>query len=93
MSLLLAELATEKVLDGRPDETSSGGAVEPSPPALLASLDFRDEVYQAQGMVMATLGISLNDAMARMRAHAYANNQDLNDLAADIVAGRTQLTP
>ncbi len=55
------------------------------------SLRFRSEVYQAQGMVMIDLGIGLADALARMRAHAFASGIDLDVLARDIIAGRTRL--
>jgi hypothetical protein len=39
-------------------------------------------------MVMVQLGVSLAEAMVRMRAHAYAENRQLHDVAADIVARR-----
>jgi hypothetical protein len=42
-------------------------------------------------MVMVDLGITLQEALARMRAQAYASDQDLADLAADILAGRTRV--
>lgn len=53
--------------------------------------EFRSQVYQAQGMVMVSLGVSLAEALARMRAHAFANGQDLAALSAAIVAGTTRL--
>jgi hypothetical protein len=40
---------------------------------------------------MVELGISLQGALARMRAHAFVANQALADLAADILASRTRL--
>jgi len=43
------------------------------------------ELFQAQGMVMVQLGGSLAEAMARIRAHAYAENRRLSDVAHDIV--------
>ncbi|MFK5691174.1 GAF and ANTAR domain-containing protein [Ornithinimicrobium sp. LYQ92] len=54
-------------------------------------LDHHAEVYQAQGMVMVQLGIPLDEAMVRMRAHAYGHNIPLSRLATDIVANRTTL--
>jgi hypothetical protein len=42
-------------------------------------------------MTMVDLGVSLPEALARMRAHAYATEQDLAELATDIIAGRTIL--
>jgi hypothetical protein len=85
-SLLLAELATEIVLNAL---SPMGDQLPPTVPLLGA--DPRDEIYQAQGMLMVDLGISLQEALARMRAHAFASGQELADLAADIVAGRDRL--
>ena len=86
--LLLTELATEIVLDGFLPGADQGLAELP----LFDGVDSRDQIYQAQGMVMVQLGISLPAALARLRAHAYASNQELAHLAADIVAGRTRLS-
>ena len=51
-------------------------------------LGFRVQLFQAQGMVMVQLGVSLADALARIRAHAYAENRSLAEVAADVVARR-----
>ena len=56
------------------------------------ALAHRLEVYQAQGMVMVDLGVSLDEAMARLRAHAYAHNRSLTDVARDIVGGSLRLS-
>jgi AmiR/NasT family two-component response regulator len=53
----------------------------------------RAELFQAQGMVMVQLGVSLADALARIRAHAYATNRPLREVAADIVARRLRFDP
>ncbi|GAA0706821.1 GAF and ANTAR domain-containing protein [Dactylosporangium roseum] len=50
--------------------------------------EHRAELFQAQGMVMVQLGIPLTDALVRIRAHAYASNRPLSEVAADIVARR-----
>ena len=47
----------------------------------------RSQVHQATGMVIAQLRISANDAMAIMRAHAYAHNTGLDDIAQQILRG------
>lgn len=39
------------------------------------------ELFQAQGMVMIQLGSTLAEAMARIRAYAYAENRRLIDFA------------
>jgi ANTAR domain-containing protein/GAF domain-containing protein len=88
-SLMLTELATEIVLDTyAPD-----GKHIPADVPLLGPDDHRDQIYQAQGMVMVGLGVSLREALARMRAHAFATNQELAAVAGDILAGRTHLEP
>ena len=55
-------------------------------PALDDALDNRFELYQAQGMVAMQLGVTLHDAMIRIRAYAYAHNRPLGDVADDILA-------
>ena len=48
----------------------------------------RAEIHQATGMVVAQLGISATDAFARLRAHAFAEQRLLGDVARDVVARR-----
>lgn len=43
------------------------------------------ELFQAQGMVMVQLGGTLAEAMARIRAHAYADNLRLIEVARAVV--------
>jgi hypothetical protein len=62
-----------------------------SSPDLDGALANRLEVYQAQGMVMVDLGVGIEVAMARLRAHAYADERTIRDVAADIVAGNLTL--
>jgi hypothetical protein len=87
-SLMLTELATEIVLDGLSPEADQGPPESP----LLGVDGMRDQVYQAQGMVMVQLGVGLVEALARIRAHAFAYDLQLADVAADILAGRTRLS-
>ncbi|SED90899.1 ANTAR domain-containing protein [Amycolatopsis lurida] len=53
----------------------------------------RDRVHQAAGMVSVQLGIGLADALARLRAHAYANDRKLDEVAMDVVLRRVTLRP
>jgi AmiR/NasT family two-component response regulator len=39
-------------------------------------------------MVMVDLGVGIDEAMARLRAHAYAEGRTISDVANDIVAGK-----
>ena len=72
-ALTAARRAIEILLDGAP--------------GLGDEIDHRAEIYQAQGMVMDARGIDAGDALARMRAHAFAHDQPLHALALLILAG------
>ena len=82
--LIFAEVATELLLDSSP----TGDHPDPQ---LHAAIHVHDEVYQAQGMVMVDLAVSLDVALARMRAVAFAEGVSLQELGAAIVAGRRSL--
>ncbi len=85
--LIFAELATEMLL-----ESPAGTPTEEADPGLQNALHFRSEIYQAQGMVMVALGVTLIEALALMRAHAFSNGLDLTDLALSILDGTAHLT-
>jgi hypothetical protein len=82
-ALTFADVAVTTLLDGQEHATAGrdglSGAIEP-----------RAELFQAQGMVMVQLGVTITEALVRMRAYAYAENRPLNEVAADIVARRLQ---
>ncbi len=86
-ALVYSDVATEMLLDG-----SLPGGGQQLEPGLGAILGTHAHVYQAQGMVMVELGVSLAEALARMRAHAWSTGQDLTTLAGEIVAGRAMPT-
>jgi len=48
-------------------------------------------VHQATGMLVVQLGVSAENAFARLRAHAYANERTIHDVAQDIVERRLRL--
>ncbi|GAA0895658.1 GAF domain-containing protein [Pseudonocardia zijingensis] len=48
----------------------------------------RAEVHQATGMVLVQLGVSAPEALARLRAYAFAHGRLLIDVARDVVARR-----
>jgi GAF domain-containing protein len=56
------------------------------------SLYGRAEVHQATGMVLAQLGVSATDALARMRAYAFVEQRLLSDVAHDVVSRRLRFT-
>lgn len=51
----------------------------------------RAEVHQAAGRLASQHRISVTDALARLRAHAYSSGSSLQTVAVDIMAGRLQL--
>jgi hypothetical protein len=87
-ALMFAEVALTTLLDGQHHATS--GAVADG---LAGAVEHRAELFQAQGMVMVQLGVSLAEALARIRAHAYAQNRQLGEVAGDIIARRLRFDP
>lgn len=83
LGAVFAEITTEVLLND-PTPTADGSLS----PDLTSVLDLRPEVFQAQGMVMVALRVSLTEALARMRAHSFATERSLDDLALDIVEAR-----
>lgn len=51
----------------------------------------RAEVHQAAGRIAAQQSISVTDAFARLRAHAYSSGRSLQEVATDVMAGRLRL--
>ncbi|MFE2418830.1 ANTAR domain-containing protein [Streptomyces hokutonensis] len=68
--------------DGGGDGPGLGAVLEP--PSVLS----RAVVHQATGMISAQLDVSIQEALLRLRAHAYGSERPLGDIAADVVARR-----
>jgi GAF domain-containing protein len=49
------------------------------------------EVHQATGMISVQLGVPIDEAFVRMRAHAFAQRRPLREVARDVVARRLRL--
>lgn len=75
--LTLADVAIGQLLDAQSAGDDAG-----------ADLPYRAEIFQAQGMVMMQLKIPLAEAMIRLRAHAFAADRALADVARDIIDRR-----
>ena len=54
--------------------------------------ELRREVHQAAGMVMVQLGSTIDDAMSRLRARAFADGQPIDVIARAVVAGDLDFT-
>lgn len=50
-------------------------------------------VSQATGMIAVQLSVPVGDALARLRAHAFANDRTLRDVAHDVVDRRLRFEP
>lgn len=53
----------------------------------------RARVHQAAGMISAQLGVSITDALAALRARAYAEARPILEIASDVVARRLSFVP
>ncbi|UXA18996.1 GAF and ANTAR domain-containing protein [Mycobacterium sp. SMC-4] len=84
-ALVYADTALLLVLDARSGVDCSGddAIVDGQVTAL-----WRAEVHQAAGMVSVQLGISVLDALVRLRAHAYRYDQPLPTVARAVVERR-----
>jgi len=68
---------------------------EKAPPGAAAAgldeaLEYRFELYEAQGMVMVQLGVTLVEALVTLRAY-LSHDRDLADVARDVVTRRLRL--
>jgi hypothetical protein len=86
-ALVMADVAAMDVLTMQASAPPGALATE-----LEAGANFRFVVHQASGMVSVQLGISVTEALIRLRAYAFTHDRMLNDVADDIVARRLRLT-
>ena len=84
--MTMTELATERLLD-----SSDGGHRDRFEPDLESALGIDSEIFQAQGMVAVALRVTLAQALARMRGHAFRSDRQLLEVAVDILEGRLDL--
>ncbi|MFI9761134.1 GAF and ANTAR domain-containing protein [Streptomyces sp. NPDC051963] len=92
-ALAFADLATLLLLDARIDETDAP-AGRRSPDRNVEDLGgYRAEIDQATGILTVQLGIGIDEAFVRLRAHAYGQGRRLADVAADVVAHRLRFSP
>jgi len=89
-ALAFADLATLLLLDARIDGT---GGPAPADRGFEDLDGYRAEIDQATGILTVQLGIGIDEAFVRLRAHAYMRGRRLADVAADIVAHRLRFSP
>ena len=87
-ALVMADVAAEAILVLQADAPCGEVAA-----ALETSADFQYTVHQAAGMVAAQLGITVGQALVRLRAHAFGNGQALAEVAEGVVARTLRFDP
>jgi hypothetical protein len=80
-ALLMAGIAAQTVL-----AIQAGAPAGQVAEGLEIGANFQYVVHQASGMVAALLDVSVGQALARLRAHAFGNDRALVDVARDVVA-------
>ena len=87
--LVFADVALQLLLD-----SASGISGSPAYTPLLDGLpDRRAVVHQATGMVSVQLGVSLQEALARLRAYAFTASTAIGDIAGEVVSRRLRFDP
>ncbi|HVB92611.1 MAG TPA: GAF and ANTAR domain-containing protein [Acidimicrobiales bacterium] len=80
---LMADVITDQVLNGQADAVQGMAAGD-----LELSSNFQFVVHNAAGMVSVQLGVSVTDALIRLRARAFSDNRLVREVAEDVVARR-----
>jgi hypothetical protein len=86
-ALVVADVAARWVLEAQAGAECGAVAVE-----LEIGADFHFAVHNAAGMVSVQEGISIDEALIRLRAFAFSNDRLLADVAEDVVARRLKLS-
>jgi hypothetical protein len=53
----------------------------------------RADVHRAAGMIMVQAGVSIEDALVRLRAYAFSSGRSLSDIATEVVERRLRFDP
>jgi hypothetical protein len=85
-ALVVADVAARWVL-----EAQAGAPPETVAAELEAGADFHFAVHNAAGMVSVQEGISVTEALIRLRAFAFSSDRLLADVARDVIARRLRL--
>ncbi len=82
-AMVMADAIANWVLTVQADAPAGSVAEE-----LEREADFHFVVHNAAGMVSVQLGVSVAEALIRLRAHAFSNGRLVRDVAEDVVARR-----
>ena len=86
-ALVIAEFIAHWVLDAQADAVHGTVAT-----ALEPGADFHFVVHNAAGMVSVQLGVSVTEALVRLRAQAFSQDRPLRDVAEDVVSRKLILS-
>lgn len=87
-ALVMADVASQMLL-----LLQANAAPETIADELAAGAEFHYLVHQAAGMVAAQLDVPVGQALIRLRAHAFGNQQALTAVATDIVSRSLRFEP
>jgi hypothetical protein len=87
-ALVMADVAARAILTMQ--ATANPGAIAGP---LEAGGNLRLVVHQASGMVSAQLDVSVDEALALLRAHAFVTDRGVTEVARDVVERRLRLDP
>lgn len=82
-ALVMADVAARWVLDLQAQAPEGG-----LPEDLENGADLHLVVHNAAGIVAVQLGVSITEALIRLRAYAFSLDRPVNEVAADVVAHR-----
>jgi hypothetical protein len=87
-ALTMADVVTHEILVAQ--SSAPAGALARD---LSGVSGYRAEVHQASGMVAVQLGVTVPDALVRIRAHAFVSGRPLTEVARDIIGRSLRLDP
>ncbi len=85
-ALVMADVVARWVL-----ETQAGAPADAMAAELEVGSDFHFAVHNAAGITSVQLGVSVTDALIRLRAHAFATERLVADVAQDVIEHRLRL--
>lgn len=80
-ALVVAQIVAHWIID-----TEASASPETMERLLESGADFHFVVHNAAGMVSVQLGVSITEALIRLRAAAFAENRLVRDVSADVVS-------
>lgn len=85
-ALVVADVAARMVLDAQ-----AGAPADTVAAALEAGADFHFSVHNAAGIVSVQGGVTVTEALVRLRAYAFSKDIPLADVARDVIAHTLRL--